>query len=168
MNLPRAAAVLLQAAADERAGFFTRTPRHRQDAGAFFIFSSFPIPDSRCNYIREKGFIGPRSSFIRVVLLRRLKTSGDLRPHTARGLKSWDHKNALWGRATGQSPAGHFCFSLHADRGVGQILLCMSGHSQYQASGEPVRQRPSDNAVVIPPDVKHPRSAAKDSRFAVG
>lgn len=84
MNLPRAAAVLLQAAADERAGFFKRTPRHPGDAGAFFIFSSFPIPNSRYNYIREKGSIEPRSSFSRMVFLRRLKFSV-ISAHTQRG-----------------------------------------------------------------------------------
>lgn len=84
MNLPRAAAVLLQTAADERAGFFKRTPRHRQDAGAFFIFSSFPIPNSRYNYIREKGSIWSWSLFSRVVLLRRLKLSV-ISAHTQRG-----------------------------------------------------------------------------------
>ena len=53
----------------------------------------------------------------------------------------------------------------HADRGGGQLLICVHGRGWYQEWGkEPRELRPGD-VVNIPANVKHWHGAAKDSWF---
>lgn len=54
----------------------------------------------------------------------------------------------------------------HADKGGGQILLCMSGRGWYQELGKAPRELRPGDSVVIPANVKHWHGAAKDSWFA--
>lgn len=54
----------------------------------------------------------------------------------------------------------------HADKGGGQILLCMSGRGWYQEYGKAPRELHAGDSVVIPAGVKHWHGAAKDSWFA--
>ena len=54
----------------------------------------------------------------------------------------------------------------HADKGGGQILICVGGHGYYQEWGkEAVEMRPGD-CVNIPEGVKHWHGAAPDSWFS--
>ena len=54
----------------------------------------------------------------------------------------------------------------HADRGGGQMLICVGGRGYYQAWGmEPVELKPGDH-VDIPAGVKHWHGAAPDSWFS--
>lgn len=54
----------------------------------------------------------------------------------------------------------------HADKGGGQLLVCIAGEGWYQEEGKPaVRMRPGD-VVNIPANVKHWHGAAKDRWFA--
>jgi len=54
----------------------------------------------------------------------------------------------------------------HADKGGGQMLICIGGHGYYQAWGkEPVEMIPG-TAVSIPANVKHWHGAAPDSWFS--
>ena len=51
----------------------------------------------------------------------------------------------------------------HADRGGGQILVCVAGRGYYQEEGEDARELRAGDVVNIPPNVKHWHGAAKDS-----
>ncbi len=54
----------------------------------------------------------------------------------------------------------------HADKGGGQILICVAGRGWYQEWGkDPVEMRPGD-CINIPEGVKHWHGAAKDSWFS--
>ena len=54
----------------------------------------------------------------------------------------------------------------HAQKGGGQMLICVGGRGWYQAWGEaPVEMTPG-TVVNIPPEVKHWHGAAVDSWFA--
>ena len=54
----------------------------------------------------------------------------------------------------------------HADKGGGQILVCVYGEGWYQEEGKvPVEMKPGD-AVVIPPNVKHWHGAKADRWFS--
>lgn len=54
----------------------------------------------------------------------------------------------------------------HADKGGGQILLCVGGKGYYQEWGKaPILMQPGD-CVNIPPEVKHWHGAAPDSWFS--
>ena len=54
----------------------------------------------------------------------------------------------------------------HAQKGGGQMLICVGGRGWYQAWGEaPVEMTPG-TVVNIPPEVKHWHGAAADSWFA--
>ena len=54
----------------------------------------------------------------------------------------------------------------HAEKGGGQILVCVSGRGWYQQWGkEAIALRPGD-VVNIPSGVKHWHGAAKDSWFS--
>lgn len=54
----------------------------------------------------------------------------------------------------------------HADKGGGQILICVAGRGYYQEWGkEPVEMHPGD-CINIAPDVKHWHGAAPDSWFS--
>ena len=54
----------------------------------------------------------------------------------------------------------------HADKGGGQILLCVAGEGWYQEWGKPARALKPGDVVVIPPEVKHWHGAAKNSCFS--
>lgn len=54
----------------------------------------------------------------------------------------------------------------HADKGGGQILLCVAGEGWYQEWGKPARSLKAGDVVVIPANVKHWHGAKKDSAFA--
>lgn len=54
----------------------------------------------------------------------------------------------------------------HADKGGGQILLCVAGEGWYQEWGKPARALKPGDVVVIPPEVKHWHGAAKNSWFS--
>ena len=54
----------------------------------------------------------------------------------------------------------------HADKGGGQILLCVAGEGWYQGWGKPARALKPGDVVVIPPEVKHWHGAAKNSWFS--
>ena len=54
----------------------------------------------------------------------------------------------------------------HADKGGGQVLICVAGRGYYQAWGEaPVEMTPG-TVVNIPAGVKHWHGAAPDSWFS--
>ncbi|MDO4305608.1 MAG: cupin domain-containing protein [Eubacteriales bacterium] len=53
----------------------------------------------------------------------------------------------------------------HAQKGGGQILLCIAGRGYYQEWGkEPIQMLPG-TVINIPPEVKHWHGAAPDSWF---
>ena len=54
----------------------------------------------------------------------------------------------------------------HADKGGGQILLCVAGEGWYQEWGKPARSLKAGDVVVIPANVKHWHGAQKDSWFS--
>ena len=54
----------------------------------------------------------------------------------------------------------------HADKGGGQILLCVAGSGWYQEEGKPARSLNPGDVVVIPAGVRHWHGAKKDSWFA--
>lgn len=54
----------------------------------------------------------------------------------------------------------------HADRGGGQILLCVAGRGYYQEWGQPARALSPGDVVNIPTGVKHWHGAAPDSWFS--
>ena len=53
-----------------------------------------------------------------------------------------------------------------ADKGGGQILLCVAGEGWYQEWGKPARSLKAGDVVVIPANVKHWHGAKKDSPFS--
>ena len=53
----------------------------------------------------------------------------------------------------------------HAERGGGQMLVCVSGRGWYQEWGQEPRELRPGNVVNIPAGVKHWHGAAKDSWF---
>lgn len=54
----------------------------------------------------------------------------------------------------------------HADKGGGQILICIAGRGYYQEYGkEAIEMKPGD-IINIPAEVKHWHGAAKDSWFS--
>ena len=54
----------------------------------------------------------------------------------------------------------------HADKGGGQILVCVAGRGYYQEEGkEAVEMKPGD-CINIPAGVKHWHGAAPDSWFS--
>lgn len=53
-----------------------------------------------------------------------------------------------------------------ADKGGGQILLCVSGKGWYQEWGKPAQELHEGDVVTISAGVKHWHGAAKDSWFA--
>lgn len=54
----------------------------------------------------------------------------------------------------------------HADKGGGQILLCMDGSGWYQEWGKRARALHPGDTVTIPAGVKHWHGATKDSWFS--
>ena len=53
-----------------------------------------------------------------------------------------------------------------ADKGGGQVLLCIAGEGWYQEDGKPAQSLKPGDVVVIPPNVKHWHGAKKDSWFS--
>ena len=54
----------------------------------------------------------------------------------------------------------------HADRGGGQLLLCVAGRGWYQEWSKEARALRPGDVVNIPPEVKHWHGAAADSWFS--
>ena len=54
----------------------------------------------------------------------------------------------------------------HADKGGGQILVCVAGRGYYQEWGKPAQELYPGDVVNIPPEVKHWHGAAPDSWFS--
>jgi len=54
----------------------------------------------------------------------------------------------------------------HADKGGGQLLVCIAGSGWYQEWGKPARKLSPGDVVNIPANVKHWHGAARDSWFA--
>ena len=54
----------------------------------------------------------------------------------------------------------------HADKGGGQVLLCIEGKGWYQEWGKPAQELHEGDVVTIPANVKHWHGAAKDSWFS--
>lgn len=54
----------------------------------------------------------------------------------------------------------------HADKGGGQMLLCVGGRGWYQEWGRPARELRPGDVVNIPANVKHWHGAAADSWFS--
>lgn len=54
----------------------------------------------------------------------------------------------------------------HADKGGGQLLLCVAGKGRLALGDEPVRTLVPGDAVVVPPNVRHWHGAAPDSWFS--
>ena len=54
----------------------------------------------------------------------------------------------------------------HADKGGGQILICVAGRGYYQEEGKPARELDPGDVVNIPAGVKHWHGAAPDSWFS--
>lgn len=53
----------------------------------------------------------------------------------------------------------------HAEKGGGQILVCVAGRGYYQEWGKPAQELRPGDVVNIPANVKHWHGAAKDSWF---
>ncbi|MBR6900538.1 MAG: cupin domain-containing protein [Synergistaceae bacterium] len=53
----------------------------------------------------------------------------------------------------------------HAEKGGGQILLCLAGRGYYQECGKEARELKPGDVVNIPANVKHWHGAAKDTWF---
>ena len=54
----------------------------------------------------------------------------------------------------------------HADKGGGQLLICVGGHGWYQEWGKPAVEMTPGTVVNIPANVKHWHGAAADSWFS--
>ena len=54
----------------------------------------------------------------------------------------------------------------HADKGGGQILVCVGGYGWYQEEGKPAQALKPGDVVNILPGVKHWHGARKDSWFS--
>lgn len=54
----------------------------------------------------------------------------------------------------------------HADKGGGQILICVDGEGWYMEEGKKAQSLKVGDVVVIPPNVKHWHGAKKDSWFS--
>ena len=54
----------------------------------------------------------------------------------------------------------------HADKGGGQILVCVAGRGYYQEDGKPAQELHPGDVVNIPAGVKHWHGAAPDSWFS--
>lgn len=54
----------------------------------------------------------------------------------------------------------------HADKGGGQVLLCVDGQGWYQEWGKPAQALKPGDSVYIAPGVKHWHGAKKDSWFS--
>lgn len=54
----------------------------------------------------------------------------------------------------------------HADKGGGQILICLAGEGYYQEWGKPAQKLKAGDIVNIPVGVKHWHGAAPDSWFS--
>ncbi len=54
----------------------------------------------------------------------------------------------------------------HAEKGGGQILICVAGRGWYQAWGEAAVEMTAGDVINIPAGVKHWHGAAKDSWFS--
>ncbi len=77
--------------------------------------------------------------------------------------------------ATGQLPFSNVTFEPgcrnnwhihHADKGGGQMLVCVAGRGWYQEEGKPAVQMLPGDVINIPAGVKHWHGAAADSWFA--
>lgn len=53
-----------------------------------------------------------------------------------------------------------------ADKGGGQVLLCVDGNGWYQEKGKPARLLTAGDVVTIPANVEHWHGATKDSWFS--
>ncbi len=53
----------------------------------------------------------------------------------------------------------------HAEKGGGQMLICVYGEGLYQEWGKPARHLKAGDVVNIPANVKHWHGAAKNSWF---
>lgn len=54
----------------------------------------------------------------------------------------------------------------HADKGGGQLLICVDGEGWYQEEGKPAQSLKQGDVVTIPPEVKHWHGAKKDCWFS--
>ena len=54
----------------------------------------------------------------------------------------------------------------HAEKGGGQILICVAGRGYYQEWGKAPQELHAGDVVNIPPEVKHWHGAAPDSWFS--
>lgn len=54
----------------------------------------------------------------------------------------------------------------HADKGGGQILICVDGEGWYMEEGKEAQSLKPGDVVVIPPEVKHWHGAKKDCWFS--
>ncbi|WP_235828829.1 carboxymuconolactone decarboxylase family protein [Colibacter massiliensis] len=54
----------------------------------------------------------------------------------------------------------------HAEKGGGQVLVCVAGRGYYQEEDRPVRELYPGDVVNIPVNVKHWHGAVKDSYFS--
>jgi len=54
----------------------------------------------------------------------------------------------------------------HADKGGGQMLICVGGRGWYQEYGKPAQELREGSVVNIPANVKHWHGAAADSWFS--
>ena len=50
----------------------------------------------------------------------------------------------------------------HADKGGGQLLICVDGEGWYQEEGKPAQSLKPGDVVTIPPEVKHWHGGKKD------
>lgn len=64
-------------------------------------------------------------------------------------------------------PGCHNNWHVHnADKGGGQMLICVGGRGYYQEWGQPAQEMLPGDVVNIPTGVKHWHGAAPDSWFA--
>lgn len=54
----------------------------------------------------------------------------------------------------------------HADKGGGQILICVAGSGWYQEEGKAPQKLAEGDVVTIPANVKHWHGASKDTWFS--
>lgn len=53
-----------------------------------------------------------------------------------------------------------------ANKGGGQVLLCIAGEGWYQEEGKPAQSLKPGDVIVIPANVKHWHGAKKDNWFS--
>ena len=78
-----------------------------------------------------------------------------------------DPKHTVFAANVTFEPRSRNNWHIHkADKGGGQILLCVAGRGWYQEWGKPAQELREGDAITVPANVKHWHGATKDSWFS--